>query len=73
MPAVSSCLPELLHHEVLGTSLIAMVPPAIAGLVQHLETGALVRQAALPLAAGTATSSFFTGKYLALEFDEATM
>ena len=73
VPAVSFCLPELSHHEALGTSLIAMVPPAIAGLVQHLKTGALVRQAALPLAAGTATGSFFTGKYLALELDEATM
>jgi len=73
VPAVSFCLPELSHHQALGTSLVAMVPPAISGLVQHVRSGTVVAAVALPLALGTATGSFFTGRFLALELDEDTL
>ena len=62
-----------LGREAIGTSLVAMVPPAVSGLIQHSRTGALIVAAALPLAVGTASGSFLTGKYVALEVDEDTL
>eukprot|EP00928_Gymnodinium_smaydae_P057168 TRINITY_DN40443_c0_g1_i1.p1 TRINITY_DN40443_c0_g1~~TRINITY_DN40443_c0_g1_i1.p1 ORF type:complete len:342 (-),score=26.50 TRINITY_DN40443_c0_g1_i1:160-1185(-) len=73
VPAVSFCLPELSHQDALGTSLAAMVLPAISGLARHAQTGAIVWRAAFPLAAGSSMGSFLTGRYVALELDESTL
>jgi len=73
VPAVSICMPELSHHEAVGTSCAAMVLPAISGLARHAQTGALVGWVALPLALGTTLGAFLGGRYIALELDESTL
>lgn len=73
VPAVSVCMPELSHHQAVGTSCAAMVLPAASGLARHAQTGALVGWAALPLALGTVFGAFFGGRHIALELDEITL
>lgn len=73
VPAVSLCLPELSHQDALGTSLAAMVLPALSGIARHAQTGAIVGSAALPLVVGSSLGSFLSGRFVALELDEASL
>lgn len=73
VPALVLCLPELSHHEAIGTSLAAMVLPAVSGLCRHAATGALVPSAAVPLALGTVCGAFFSGRCIALQMDDDTL
>eukprot|EP00929_Paragymnodinium_shiwhaense_P031146 TRINITY_DN17522_c0_g1_i2.p1 TRINITY_DN17522_c0_g1~~TRINITY_DN17522_c0_g1_i2.p1 ORF type:complete len:306 (-),score=58.89 TRINITY_DN17522_c0_g1_i2:499-1416(-) len=59
VPAVAICLPDLTHYQALGTSLAAMVLPAVVGVARHTRSGTMVFRAAVPLAVGTAVGSFF--------------
>jgi hypothetical protein len=73
VPALSFCLPDISHHEAIGTSLAAMVLPALTGVVSHWRAGSIVVAAAPVLAAGTALGSFLGGRYVALQLDEASL
>jgi len=73
VPAVSFCLPDLPHQTAIGTSLAAMVLPAISGIVRHVQTGTIVFAAALPLIVGGVVGSYLSGRFIALELDEATL
>jgi len=73
VPALTLCIPELSHHEAIGTSCAAMMLPAVSGLWRHAQTGALVPSAALPLAIGTACGAFLSARHIALQMDEVTL
>lgn len=73
VPALTLSMPDMSHHEVIGTSCAAMVLPAVSGLCRHASTGALIPSAAVPLAMGTVIGSFFGGRYVALEMDENSL
>merc|ERR1740129_1302471 len=73
VPAMSLCMPELSHREVLGTSLAAMVLPAMSGIARHSRAGSIVFRAAVPLAVGTALGSFCGARYVALQVDEGSL
>ena len=45
-------------QQAVGTSLAAMVPTAFTGAITHFRLGNVILQAAVPLAAGTATGDF---------------
>eukprot|EP00633_Aureoumbra_lagunensis_P006812 CAMPEP_0197315340 /NCGR_PEP_ID=MMETSP0891-20130614/37827_1 /TAXON_ID=44058 ORGANISM="Aureoumbra lagunensis, Strain CCMP1510" /NCGR_SAMPLE_ID=MMETSP0891 /ASSEMBLY_ACC=CAM_ASM_000534 /LENGTH=274 /DNA_ID=CAMNT_0042804241 /DNA_START=90 /DNA_END=914 /DNA_ORIENTATION=+ len=58
---------EMDHKTMLGTSLLAMVPTAIAGLATHAKLGHLHTNVAFPLVIGTCLGAFLGGK-LASDF-----
>eukprot|EP00035_Acanthoeca_spectabilis_P028528 m.471127 g.471127 ORF g.471127 m.471127 type:complete len:356 (-) comp30673_c0_seq1:295-1362(-) len=77
VPAITVFLPDLSHHQAVGTSLAAMIPPTIGGLLQHSRSGVLTRSVALgigaPLALGTAVGAALSAEYVALRLDEQTL
>lgn len=73
VPALAMSMPEMSHHETIGTSCAAMVPSAISGLCRHAAVGTLVPSVALPLAVGTSLGAFLSGRYIALQMDEQSL
>lgn len=63
---------DLDHKTALGTSLCAMVPTGIAGVLAHRRLGHVKLAAAAPLALGTCIGAFAGGR-LALGLDEEPM
>ena len=53
---------EIVQAGVLGSSLLAMVPPSCVGLAQHARLGNVDWRMAAGLAAGTAVGSFAGSK-----------
>eukprot|EP00903_Cladosiphon_okamuranus_P015302 g14136.t1 len=72
VPSISLAT-DLGHKEVLGTSLAAMVLPALMGSATHFRQGNLIPRIALPLALGTGAGAFAGGKYAARHLDDATL
>jgi len=58
------------HYKVLGTSLGAMVVPAMAGVMTHHCAGRVVWRVAWPLAAGSALGCYIGGRYVAMRVEE---
>ena len=60
------------HKTALGTSLCAMVPTAVAGVLAHVRLGNVRPPVALPLGLGTCVGAFLGGR-LAADLDEDHM
>ncbi|CAM9847229.1 unnamed protein product [Chrysoparadoxa australica] len=54
---------DLPHHEILGTSLAAMVLPAATACYSHSSRGLISRPVALPLALGSALGAYGGSRY----------
>ena len=61
---------DLSHKVALGTSLAAMVPTAIAGIVAHAGHGNVNPRVAVPLAIGTTCGAYLGGRAAGLIPDE---
>lgn len=72
VPAISLTT-DLSHKEVLGTSLAAMVIPALTGSVTHFRQGNLLPRVSVPLAVGTGLGAFFGGNYAARHLDDTSL
>ena len=53
---------DMEHKKALGTSLAAMVPTALSGVVAHVRLGNVTPALGLPLAVGTCCGAFIGGK-----------
>lgn len=73
VPALCYFTPELTHHQALGTALAAMVLPAFLGVVRHVQHGAIVASAAIPLSIGTSLGATFGTRCVTLKLDEQTL
>ena len=71
VPALT-LLTDLTHHEALGTSLAAMILPALSGTYTHYQAGNCVMRVAPFLAAG-ALAGAYLGAMLSLRTDESTL
>jgi uncharacterized membrane protein YfcA len=69
MTPALALMTSLTQHEVIGTSLAAMLLPSAAGCLTHYKLGNIVKRSVLPLAAGTAIGAVVGGK-LALALPE---
>jgi len=72
VPALVITTPDMSYTTALGTSLAAMVLPAMSGVAKHHAARNVVWRVAAPLAAGTALGSFF-GAQLAVLLPEREM
>lgn len=60
------------HHEALGTSLAAMVLPAVVGTYTHAKAGNLAQRVAPALSLGALSGAYMGGR-LALGLEESTL
>ncbi len=65
-------LTDLTHHEALGTSLAAMILPALSGSLTHYQAGNCVLRVAPFLATGAVVGAY-VGAKLSLQTDESTL
>jgi uncharacterized membrane protein YfcA len=61
VPALSLTM-DMNHHQALGTSLCAMVLPAMVGTATHYTRGNVAMSVAPALAAGAFAGAYFGGK-----------
>lgn len=71
VPALT-LLTDLTHHEALGTSLAAMILPALSGTYTHYQAGNCVLRVAPFLATGALVGAY-VGAQLSLRTDESTL
>lgn len=64
---------DMSHHSALGTSLCAMVLPAMVGTYTHSMRGNVNWRVAPMLALGSACAAFFGGKEVAMNLDEGVL
>jgi uncharacterized protein len=71
VPALT-LLTDLTHHEALGTSLAAMILPALSGSYAHYQAGNCVVRVALFLATGALVGAY-AGAKVSMQTDENTL
>jgi hypothetical protein len=71
VPALT-LLTDLSHHEALGTSLAAMILPALSGSYAHYQAGNCVVRVAVFLATGALVGAY-AGAKLSVQTDESTL
>ena len=71
VPALT-LLTDLTHHEALGTSLAAMILPALSGTYTHYQAGNCVLRVAPFLATGALVGAY-VGAQLSMQTDESTL
>ena len=64
---------DMTHHAALGTSLCAMVLPAIVGTYTHGQKGNVNWRVAPMLAFGSAVGAYFGGREVGLNLDEGVL
>jgi uncharacterized membrane protein YfcA len=64
VPAITLCT-DLTHKQALGTSLAAMVLPALTGGIMHFRAGTLPLLVVVPLAVSTAAGAYIGSTYVA--------
>lgn len=61
---------DMSHHAALGTSLCAMVLPAMVGVLTHAKRGKVAWRVAPSLALGSAVGAYIGGKEIGLHLEE---
>jgi uncharacterized membrane protein YfcA len=61
---------DMSHHAALGTSLCAMVLPAMVGVMTHAKRGNVAWRVAPSLALGSAAGAYIGGKEIGLHLEE---
>lgn len=61
---------DMSHHAALGTSLCAMVAPAMVGVLTHAKRGNVAWRVAPSLAVGSAVGAYIGGKEIGLHLEE---
>ena len=61
---------DMSHHAALGTSLCAMVAPAMVGVLTHAKRGNVAWRVAPSLALGSAVGAYIGGKQIGLHLEE---
>lgn len=64
---------DMTHYQALGTSLCAMVPPAIVGTLTHYTKQHVCMRVAPSLALGSFIGAYVGGKYIGLKTEETTL